>query len=60
MGLEIFEQLGGRLPDVIIYPAGGGVGLIGIHKAIGELRELVRTRETKLAEAQKAQSELLA
>jgi threonine synthase len=40
MGLEIFEQLGGRLPDVIIYPAGGGVGLIGIHKAIGELRAL--------------------
>jgi threonine synthase len=40
MGLEIFEQLGGRMPDVIIYPAGGGVGLIGIHKAIGELRAL--------------------
>ena len=32
MGLEIFEQLGGRLPDVIIYPAGGGVGLIGITR----------------------------
>ena len=40
MGLEIFEQLGGRLPDVIIYPTGGGVGLIGIHKAFRELREL--------------------
>jgi threonine synthase len=40
MGLEIFEQLGGRMPDVIMYPAGGGVGLIGIHKAIGELRAL--------------------
>ena len=40
MGLEIFEQLGRRMPDVIIYPAGGGVGLIGIHKAVGELRAL--------------------
>ncbi|MFB6392528.1 threonine synthase [Polymorphospora lycopeni] len=40
MGLEIVEQLGWRVPDVIIYPTGGGVGLIGIHKALGELREL--------------------
>ncbi|BCJ64222.1 threonine synthase [Polymorphospora rubra] len=40
MGLEIVEQLGWRVPDVIIYPTGGGVGLIGIHKALRELREL--------------------
>jgi threonine synthase len=40
MGLEIFEQLGRRVPDVIVYPTGGGVGLIGIHKALGELRAL--------------------
>ncbi len=40
MGYEIAEQLGWRLPDVILYPAGGGVGLIGIYKAILELREL--------------------
>jgi threonine synthase len=40
MGLEIVEQLGWRSPDVIIYPTGGGVGLIGIHKALNELREL--------------------
>jgi threonine synthase len=40
MGLEIFEQLGGRVPDVIVYPTGGGVGLIGIHKALLELRGL--------------------
>ncbi|HVV20820.1 MAG TPA: threonine synthase [Pseudonocardiaceae bacterium] len=40
MGYEIAEQLGWRLPDVILYPAGGGVGLIGIHKAINEMREL--------------------
>jgi threonine synthase len=40
MGFEIAEQLGWRMPDVILYPAGGGVGLIGIYKAILELREL--------------------
>jgi threonine synthase len=40
MGLEIVEQLGWRVPDVIIYPTGGGVGLLGIHKALDELREL--------------------
>lgn len=36
MGLEIAEQLGWRLPDVIIYPTGGGVGIIGIYKALRE------------------------
>jgi threonine synthase len=40
MGLEIVEQLGWRMPDVIVYPTGGGVGLIGIHKALTELVEL--------------------
>lgn len=40
MGLELAEQLGWRVPDVILYPTGGGVGLIGIHKALGELAEL--------------------
>jgi threonine synthase len=40
MGLEIAEQLGWRLPGVIVYPAGGGVGIIGIYKALLELREL--------------------
>lgn len=40
MGIEIAQQLGWRWPDVIVYPAGGGVGIIGIHKAITELREL--------------------
>jgi threonine synthase len=40
MGLELAEQLGWRSPDVIIYPTGGGVGLIGIHKAVRELTEL--------------------
>lgn len=40
MGLEIAEQFGWRLPEVILYPTGGGVGLIGVHKAFKELREL--------------------
>jgi threonine synthase len=40
MGLEMVEQLGWRVPDVIVYPTGGGVGLIGIDKALQELREL--------------------
>ena len=40
MGLEILEQLAWRVPDVIIYPTGGGVGLIGIYKALQEARAL--------------------
>ncbi|MCW2869591.1 threonine synthase [Actinacidiphila oryziradicis] len=40
MGYEIVEQLGWQGPDVILYPAGGGVGHIGIYKALLEMREL--------------------
>jgi threonine synthase len=40
IGLEIAEQLGWRVPDVIVCPVGGGVGLIGIWKALGELAAL--------------------
>lgn len=40
MGYEIAEQLNGQLPDVIVYPAGGGTGLIGIWKAFQELLQL--------------------
>jgi threonine synthase len=40
MGLEIAEQLNWQLPDVIVYPTGGGVGIIGIWKALNELRDL--------------------
>jgi threonine synthase len=40
MGLEIAEQFGWSVPDVILYPTGGGVGLIGIYKALRELAEL--------------------
>lgn len=40
MGLELAEQCDYRLPDVILYPTGGGTGLIGMWKAFAELREL--------------------
>ena len=40
MGFELAEQLGWRLPDAIIYPAGGGTGVVGMWKAFAELREL--------------------
>ena len=39
MGFELAEQLGWKLPDVIVYPTGGGVGLIGMWKGFAELRE---------------------
>lgn len=40
MGFELAEQLNWEVPDVILYPTGGGVGLIGIYKALRELQEL--------------------
>ena len=40
MGYEIAEQLGWQLPDVLLYPAGGGTGLIGIWKAFAEMKAL--------------------
>ena len=40
MGYEIAEQLNWTLPDVIIYPTGGGTGLIGMWKAFQEMAEL--------------------
>ena len=40
MGYEIAEQLNWQLPDVIVYPAGGGTGLIGIWKAFDEMLKL--------------------
>ncbi|NYZ63267.1 threonine synthase [Luteimonas deserti] len=40
MGLELAEQFDWCLPDVILYPTGGGVGLIGLRKAFDELRAL--------------------
>ena len=40
MGLELAEQMNWKLPDVIIYPTGGGTGLIGMVKAFNELEEM--------------------
>jgi threonine synthase len=40
MGFEIARALDWRLPDVIVYPTGGGLGFIGIHKGFEELRAL--------------------
>ena len=40
MGLELWEEFGGKLPDVIVYPTGGGVGLIGMWKAFEELEAM--------------------
>ncbi len=39
LGLELAEQLGWTLPDAIVYPTGGGTGLIGMWKAFLELRD---------------------
>jgi threonine synthase len=40
MGYELFEQLDGRLPDVVVYPTGGGTGLVGMWKAFEEMEAL--------------------
>jgi threonine synthase len=40
MAFEVWEQLGGSLPDVIVYPCGGGVGLIAMWKAFDEMEAL--------------------
>jgi threonine synthase len=40
MGIELLEQLGWRVPDAIMYPTGGGTGLIGMWKAFDELEAL--------------------
>ena len=40
MGYELWEQFAGKLPDVILYPTGGGVGLIGMCKAFDEMEEM--------------------
>ena len=55
MGFELAEQLGWRLPEVIVYPTGGGVGLIGMWKAFQELRAigwLAQSAKTRFVAAQ--------
>ena len=40
MAYELFEQLSGKLPDAVIFPSGGGVGIIGMWKAFEEMEQL--------------------
>jgi len=47
MGYELAESFGWKLPDVIIYPTGGGTGLVGMWKAFAELEELGWLENTK-------------
>ena len=57
MGLELAEQLGWELPDVILYPTGGGTGLIGMWKAFQELRELGWLKSAKMPRLISCQSD---
>ncbi len=57
MGLELAEQLGWRLPDVILYPTGGGTGLIGMWKAFAELTELGWLKDARLPKLVSCQSD---
>lgn len=57
MGLEIAEQFNWEVPDVILYPTGGGVGLIGIYKALKELRELGWIQKDKMPRLVAVQAE---
>jgi threonine synthase len=54
MGLELAEQLGWELPDVIFYPTGGGTGLIGMWKAFAELEAagLIGSRRPRMVAVQ--------
>ena len=57
MGLELAEQLDWALPDVIVYPTGGGTGLIGMWKAFNELRTLGWLKSEKLPKMVSVQSD---
>ncbi|HEX4807734.1 MAG TPA: threonine synthase [Bryobacteraceae bacterium] len=56
MGYEIAEQMNWELPDAILYPCGGGVGLIGMWKAFGEMERLgwIGNRRPKMIAVQAA------
>jgi threonine synthase len=47
MGYELWEEFDGALPDVIVYPTGGGVGLIGMWKAFEELETMGLTADKR-------------
>lgn len=57
MGLELAEQSDWKLPDVILYPTGGGTGLIGMWKAFSELAELGWLESDKLPKMVAVQSD---
>jgi threonine synthase len=57
MGLELAEQFNWRLPDVILYPTGGGTGLIGMWKAFAELKTLGWLESEKLPRMVSVQSD---
>ena len=57
MGLELAEQLGWELPDAILYPTGGGTGLIGMWKAFSELEALGWLKSPKKPKMFSCQSE---
>ncbi len=56
MGLELAEQLGWEVPDVIFYPTGGGTGLIGMWKAFAELEAIgfIGSRRPRMVAVQAA------
>ncbi len=57
MGLELAEQMRWNLPDVILYPTGGGTGLIGMWKAFQELKELGWLKSDRMPRMIACQSE---
>lgn len=57
MGLELAEQFDWELPDVILYPTGGGTGLIGMWKAFNELEAIGWLKSSKKPRMYSCQSE---
>lgn len=57
MGLEIWEHFGEDMPDWLLYPTGGGTGLVGIWKALQELRALGMLKTDRLPRMVAVQSE---
>jgi threonine synthase len=56
MGYELFEQFAGDLPDVVVYPTGGGTGLVGMWKAWNEMEQMgwIGSRRPRLVSVQTA------
>jgi len=54
MGFELAEQLGWQLPDAIVYPTGGGTGIVGMWKAFEELEalDMIGTRRPRMFSVQ--------